>query len=130
MNILKNIEPSMNCGVAMSKTRFIIGCLLLFLCGSIAMDDIIVLTDYEKYRTAPASWWRVAFISTVYARRTLMAGFTTVRDTGGSGVNTSLRDAIAKGYVVGPRIFSSGRGIGTTDYCRPCSWCRRNAKSC
>src|SRR6478752_4150771 len=36
----------------------------------------------------------VAFQSTVYAKRTLMAGFTTVRDCGGSGVNISLRNAI------------------------------------
>src|SRR5688500_16316406 len=46
----------------------------------------------------------VAFRSTVFAKRTLMAGFTTVRDLGGSGVNTALRNAINRGIVVGPRI--------------------------
>nr|WP_299383159.1 amidohydrolase family protein [Allomuricauda sp.] len=56
----------------------------------------------------------VAFQSTVYARNTLMAGFTTVRDLGGSGVNIALRKAIAKGAVVGPRIFTAGKAIGTT----------------
>ena len=56
----------------------------------------------------------VAFESTVYAKRTLMAGFTSVRDLGGSGVNTSLRDAIKKGYVVGPTIYSAGKSIATT----------------
>ena len=56
----------------------------------------------------------VAFQSTVYAKRTLMAGFTTVRDLGGSGVNIALRKAIAKGLVVGPRIFTAGKAIGTT----------------
>lgn len=56
----------------------------------------------------------VAFRSTVHARKTLMAGFTTVRDLGGSGVNTSLRNAINQGLVVGPRIFSVGKSIGTT----------------
>ena len=56
----------------------------------------------------------VAFRSTVFAKRTLMAGFTTVRDLGGSGVNTSLRNAINQGLVVGPRIFSVGKSIGTT----------------
>lgn len=56
----------------------------------------------------------VAFHSTVYAKRTLMAGFTTVRDLGGSGVNTSLRNAITGGWVVGPRIFSAGKAIATT----------------
>lgn len=56
----------------------------------------------------------VAFQSTVYAKRTLMAGFTTVRDLGGTGVNIALRNAIDKGLVVGPRIFTAGKGIGTT----------------
>jgi len=55
-----------------------------------------------------------AFHSTVFAERTLLAGFTTVRDLGGSGVNTSLRNAIDKGYVKGPRIYSAGKSIATT----------------
>jgi len=56
----------------------------------------------------------VAFRSLKYAKATLMAGFTTVRDLGGSGVNISLRNAIAQGKVVGPRIFTAGKAIGTT----------------
>lgn len=56
----------------------------------------------------------VAFQSSVYAKRTLMAGFTTVRDLGGSGVNIALRKAINKGLVVGPRIFTAGKSIATT----------------
>lgn len=56
----------------------------------------------------------VAFQSTVYARRNLMAGFTTVRDCGGSGVNVSLRNAVNAGTVVGPRIFTAGKSIATT----------------
>ena len=56
----------------------------------------------------------VALRATVYARRTLMAGFTTVRDLGGSGVNVSLRNAINQGYVDGPRIFTAEKAIGTT----------------
>jgi len=56
----------------------------------------------------------VALGATVYAKRTLMAGFTTVRDLGGSGVNIALRKAIAKGTVLGPRIFTAGKAIGTT----------------
>ncbi len=56
----------------------------------------------------------VAFQSTVYAKRTLMAGFTTVRDLGGSGVNIALGKAINSGLVAGPRIFSAGKAIATT----------------
>ncbi|MCE7863610.1 MAG: amidohydrolase family protein [Bacteroidetes bacterium CHB5] len=55
-----------------------------------------------------------AFQSTVYARKNLMAGFTTVRDCGGSGVNISLRNAVNAGTVVGPRIFTAGKGVATT----------------
>jgi imidazolonepropionase-like amidohydrolase len=56
----------------------------------------------------------VAFESVKYAEITLLAGFTTVRDLGGSGVNISLRNAINKGIVKGPRIFTAGKSIATT----------------
>ena len=56
----------------------------------------------------------VALRATQYCERTLMAGFTTVRDLGGSGVNVSLRNAINAGYITGPRIYTCEKGIGTT----------------
>ncbi|RCT56120.1 amidohydrolase family protein [Winogradskyella sp. KYW1333] len=56
----------------------------------------------------------VAFVSAEIANRTLLSGFTTVRDLGGSGVNVSLRDAINKGIVSGPRIYTAEKAIGTT----------------
>ncbi len=53
--------------------------------------------------------------STVYARRTLLAGFTTVRNLGDSGNEVvALRNAINSGVVVGPRIYTAGRPIGST----------------
>lgn len=55
-----------------------------------------------------------AFNSVSFAEKTLMAGFTTVRDLGGSGVNIALRDAIHKGKIDGPRIFTAGKIISTT----------------
>jgi len=56
-----------------------------------------------------------ALRSTVYARRTLMAGFTTVRDLGDNGVNSlALRKAIDEGWIPGPRIFTSGKALATT----------------
>lgn len=56
-----------------------------------------------------------ALRSTVYARATLMAGFTTVRDLGDNGVNSiALRKAIDQGWVPGPRIFTSGKSLATT----------------
>ncbi len=70
-------------------------------------------TSYtERFFMNPADF---ALRSTVYAKRTLLAGFTTVRDLGASdNLNNSLRDAIAKGWVVGPRIFSVGKALATT----------------
>lgn len=56
----------------------------------------------------------IAFNSINYAKVTLMAGFTTVRDLGGSGVNTMLRNAINEGDLIGPRIISAGKSIATT----------------
>jgi imidazolonepropionase-like amidohydrolase len=56
----------------------------------------------------------IAFNSTVYAKTTLMAGFTTVRDVGGTGVNISLRNAIRKGLVIGPRVYTAGKIISST----------------
>ncbi|MDP7018643.1 MAG: amidohydrolase family protein [Pirellulaceae bacterium] len=56
-----------------------------------------------------------ALRSTVFAKRTLLAGFTTVRDVGDNGVNTlALRKAIGEGWVIGPRIFTSGKSLATT----------------
>jgi imidazolonepropionase-like amidohydrolase len=53
--------------------------------------------------------------STVYARRTLLAGFTTVRNLGDSANEVvALRNAINAGVVVGPRIFTAGKAIGST----------------
>lgn len=65
----------------------------------------------ERYTMNPAD---VALRATTYMRRTLDAGFTTVRDLGGTGVNISLRNAINAGYVAGPRIFTAEKAIATT----------------
>ena len=48
-----------------------------------------------------------------FARKTLEAGFTTVRDLGGE-TTLSLRDAINQGLVPGPRIYAAGKSIATT----------------
>jgi imidazolonepropionase-like amidohydrolase len=48
------------------------------------------------------------------ARKTLQAGFTTVRNLGDEGSTLALRDAIARGWAEGPRIVDAGRSISTT----------------
>jgi imidazolonepropionase-like amidohydrolase len=65
----------------------------------------------NKFTYNPADY---AYQSVVFAERTLMIGFTTVRDLGGSGVNISLRNAINKKLIKGPRILTAGRSIATT----------------
>ncbi len=69
----------------------------------------------------------IAIRATYYARLTLMAGFTTVRDLGDDGMTTvSLRKAIAAGTAVGPRIYTAGKSIATTGgHADPTSgWCQ------
>lgn len=56
----------------------------------------------------------VAFQAAKYAKTTLLAGFTTVRDLGGSGINVALRNAVNRGLVEGPRILTVGKSIATT----------------
>lgn len=65
----------------------------------------------DRFTMNPAD---IAFESVDFAHTTLMAGFTTVRDLGGSGVNIALRNAVNKGLIVGPRIFTAGKSIATT----------------
>lgn len=61
---------------------------------------------------SPASF---AYEAAWNARKTLMAGFTTVRNLGNSdGVTLALRDAVAMGRVPGPRILDAGASISTT----------------
>lgn len=65
----------------------------------------------ERFTLNPADY---AFKSVAFAEKTLMIGFTTVRDLGGTGVNISLRNAINKGLITGPRVFTAGKSIATT----------------
>ena len=62
--------------------------------------------------------WNVADFavrSTVYARRTLLAGFTTVRNLGDqANESVALRNAINAGIIPGPRIYTAGQAIGST----------------
>ena len=68
---------------------------------------------YERlFRRSPID---LAVDAHVYARRTLEAGFTTVRDVGaGEFVDVALRKAIDSGTVVGPRMQVSTMAIGAT----------------
>jgi imidazolonepropionase-like amidohydrolase len=81
--------------------------------------DMHVHLESQTSRTSYSDGFRmndadIAFRSVTYAETTLMAGFTTVRDLGGTGINISLRNAINQGLIKGPRIFAVGKSIATT----------------
>ena len=68
-----------------------------------------------QLQTVTASDAELAYDAAVNARKTLAAGFTTVRNLGDThGVTLALRDAIAAGKLIGPRILDAGNGISTT----------------
>ena len=86
------------------------------------MPGLIDMHVHIEGETSPKSYLNrytlndadVAFNSVKYANITLMSGFTTVRDLGGSGVNVALRNAINAGTVEGPRIFTAEKALATT----------------
>ena len=55
-----------------------------------------------------------SFRAVKFAEVTLDAGFTTVRDLGGSGINVALRKAIDAEYIKGPRIYTAAKSIAIT----------------
>ena len=66
----------------------------------------------DQFRLNAADY---AIHGVVYARRTLEAGFTTVRNLGDNfNESLALRDAIDEGLVPGPRIFTAGRALAST----------------
>ena len=72
--------------------------------GGNPVAEAVTQTDFDS-----------AVRSTAYARNTLLAGFTSVRDVGAStGVVVALKTAIAKGIVEGPRMWVSGSPLGPT----------------
>jgi imidazolonepropionase-like amidohydrolase len=69
----------------------------------------------RKLATVEMSEDDVALQAAMYARRTLMGGFTTVRDLGSRGNSLfALRDAIKAGKVPGPKLLVSGDAITAT----------------
>jgi imidazolonepropionase-like amidohydrolase len=68
--------------------------------------------EINKFKDTPN---HSAFAAVLNARKTLEAGFTTVRDLGSRPfLAVDLRDSINEGFLVGPRIVASGPGISIT----------------
>lgn len=67
---------------------------------------------FEGFMRHPAEQ---ALLATTYARKTIDAGVTTVRDLGSSDyIDISLRNAIAAGYIAGPRMLVAVNAISAT----------------
>ena len=66
----------------------------------------------KRFQANPTDY---ALMAAHYAKKTLMAGFTTVRNPGDAYNSTiALRNAIDKGFAIGPRIYSAGKSLATT----------------
>ncbi len=87
------------------------------------LPGLMDMHTHFSYQSSPTSYSEgftlneadIALRGATYANKTLMSGFTTVRELGDSHlVSVALRKAIAAGHVVGPRIFTAGKSIATT----------------
>lgn len=82
--------------------------------------DCHVHLDGQSSPTTYTEWTSMepgdyAIRSTFYAKKTLLAGFTTVRNLGDNkGSTYALKKAIAAGWTDGPRIYTAGKSIATT----------------
>ena len=87
------------------------------------LPGLMDMHTHLSFQTSPTAYtdqlfWNPAdytLRATVYARRTLEAGFTTVRELGDvHHISVPLRNAINAGILPGPRIFAAGKSIATT----------------
>lgn len=68
--------------------------------------------EFDLYRLPPASY---GILGTINAKKTIEAGFTTVRDIHSYFYgDIALRDAINMGWIPGPRMYVTGPGITIT----------------
>src|SRR5262245_12569255 len=78
-------------------------------------DHLTSVPENLGYKGLGVSIPREALYGAANARKTLEAGFTSVRNVGASGfTDVALRDAIAAGDIPGPRMLVSGPPLGIT----------------
>jgi imidazolonepropionase-like amidohydrolase len=76
------------------------------------LDSLAEIGGYNGLQYTDSFW---AMVAVKNARETLDAGFTTVRNVGSANRNDiGLKEAIAEGYAVGPRIVPAGYALGAT----------------
>ncbi len=94
----------------------------LDLSSKTVMPGLIDMHVHLEHETNPKQYLEeftlneadIAYRSVGYAEKTLLTGFTTVRDLGGTNVNIALRRAIDAELVKGPRVFTAGKAIAST----------------
>lgn len=90
--------------------------------SSTVMPGLMDMHVHLEHETSPTRYLEgftqneaeVAFGSLRFAEVSLLSGFTSVRDLGGTGVNIAMRKAVQKGQIIGPRIYTAGKSIATT----------------
>jgi imidazolonepropionase-like amidohydrolase len=84
--------------------------------GLIDVHDHLTLNETDSgYSSLGISFTQEAITGVKNARRTLLAGFTTVRNVGAGGFSDiALRDGINRGDIPGPRLYVSGTALGIT----------------
>jgi imidazolonepropionase-like amidohydrolase len=116
------VEGERITGVASGYTAAAPGDVVVDLKDATLMPGLIDLHVHLSGEQSPSSYADAFFLNpadralraTTYARRTLLAGFTTVRDCGAADkLNIALRDAVAKGWIEGPRVVAGGFVITT-----------------
>ncbi|KRA74668.1 Xaa-Pro dipeptidase [Caulobacter sp. Root656] len=76
------------------------------------LDSVAEIGGYNGLQYSDAFW---SVVQTANAKRTLEAGFTTVRNVGSENFDdVGLREAIDEGYVPGPRIVTATYAVGAT----------------
>ena len=70
----------------------------------------------DAFKTsAESTMSTLAIKATIYLKRSIEAGFTTLRSVGDPEyLGVSLRDAVSKGFIPGPRILTSGQSLSIT----------------
>ncbi len=90
--------------------------------NKIVMPGLIDMHVHMEFEMSPSRYLEnytlneadIAFNAAKYANLTLLAGFTGVRDLGGTGVNVALRNAIDAGKIPGPRVFTVEKALAST----------------
>lgn len=83
--------------------------------GLIDMHVHLTTSENHGYNSLGVSLPRSTLYGVTNAQKTLMAGFTSVRNVGAEGyADVALRDAINDGDITGPRLFVAGPALGVT----------------